>query len=88
MVDLVAGVSRGEGQRKRVGELDGGRAVVTDPDVGTAFDPVGVVPGAFDHTRVGPVFADGVEMSLGGDVLADLGEDDGLAVRGEMPPSR
>jgi hypothetical protein len=46
------------------------------------------VPGAFDHARVGAVFADGVEVPFRGDAGHDLGEDGGLLVRGEMPPSR
>src|SRR5690606_20994475 len=50
-------------------ELDGRRAGVGDTDVGTAFDPVGVVAGAFDDSRAGPHPRFGVEP------VQHLGED-------------
>jgi hypothetical protein len=59
------------------------RAVVTGP-----FDPVGVVAGALDDPRVGPVPPFRVEVLRAGDVGHDLGQDTLLALRGERPPGQ
>ena len=42
--------------------------------VAGAFDPVGVVAGAFECAGVGAVAALGVEVAFGGDLGRELGE--------------
>lgn len=42
--------------------------------VAGAFDPVGVVAGAFHYPGVGAVPAPGVEVAFGGDVGREIGE--------------
>ena len=47
--------------------------IVAGALVGRFLDPVGVVPGALDYARIGPVAASGVEVPLAGDVSHDRG---------------
>jgi hypothetical protein len=55
------------------------------PLSGRFLDAVGVVPGALEHARVGPVAASGVEVPLAGDVGHDGGAGLFRWFRGERP---
>jgi hypothetical protein len=57
---------------------------MADDLVGGAFDPVGVVAGAFDHPGAGAVAAFRVEVAQ--DLLFGLCDGGGQVVRGKWPP--
>src|ERR1700733_7101256 len=71
----------GAGQ-ERVGDRDGGGAVVGDVLVAGFLDAVGVVASSFDGAGAGAGPARGVEVGFAGDVGHGLGEDVAGLVRG------
>jgi hypothetical protein len=61
-------------RRFEVDQVDGGWSSVTDADIAGVLDSVTVVAGAFDHAWVAAVTSCAVQVSTGGDFVADRGE--------------
>jgi hypothetical protein len=61
---------------------------VAEAGVGGGLDAVVVVPGTFDHPGIAAVAAFGVEVAPGGDLVLDLVEGSGAALRGKRPLGR
>jgi hypothetical protein len=71
-----------------VDQVDRGWSGMSHAGVTGLLDLVAVVAAAFDLARVGAVTALGVQVSGVGDLVVELGDQVGQAVRGKTPRDR